>query len=43
MLVGSAAQARQWRDVGVLLVNYSTEVNVLMDGYRSALAEIRSQ
>jgi len=41
MLVSSAEQARQWRDAGVLLVNYSTEVSVLMDGYRSALGEIR--
>lgn len=42
MLVDSAEQARQWRDAGVLVVVYSTEVSVLMDGYRSALAEIRS-
>lgn len=41
MLVSSAEQARKWRDAGVLLVNYSTEVNVLLDGYRSALGEIR--
>ena len=41
MLVGSAEQARQWRDAGVLLVVYSTEVSVLMNGYKSALAEIR--
>ena len=42
MLVGSPEQARRWRDAGVLLVNYSSEGNVLMDGYKSALAEIRS-
>jgi 2-keto-3-deoxy-L-rhamnonate aldolase RhmA len=42
MLVNSAEQARQWRDAGVLLVNYSTEVNVMMEGYQSALAEIRN-
>ena len=42
MLVGSAEQARRWRDAGVLLVNYLSEGNVLMDGYKSALAEIRS-
>ena len=41
MLAGSAEQARQWRDAGVLLVVYSTEVSVLMNGYKSALAEIR--
>ena len=42
MLVGSPEQARRWRDAGVLLVNYSSEGNVLMDGYKSALAEIRA-
>ena len=41
MLVDSSEQARQWRDAGVLLVNYSTEISVLMDGYKSALSEIR--
>ncbi len=41
MLVGTAAQARKWRDAGVLIVNYSSEVNVLIDGYQSALREIR--
>ena len=41
MLVNSAEQARQWRDAGVLLVNYSSEANVLLDGYRSALSDIR--
>ena len=41
MLVNSAKQARQWRDAGVLLVNYSSEVDILLSGYRSALSEIR--
>ena len=41
MLVNSAEQARQWRDAGVLLVNYSSEANVLLEGYRSALSDIR--
>ncbi len=41
MLVHSSEQARQWRDAGVLLVNYSTEISVLMDGYKLALSEIR--
>ena len=41
MLVHSSEQARQWRDAGVLLVNYSTEISVLMGGYKSALSEIR--
>lgn len=41
MLVADAEQARQWRDAGVLVVNYSTEVNVLMSGYQSALSNIK--
>ena len=41
MLVADAEQARQWRDAGVLVVNYSTEVNVLMSGYESALSNIK--
>ncbi|HWC31154.1 MAG TPA: aldolase/citrate lyase family protein [Dehalococcoidia bacterium] len=42
MLVSSAAQARQWKQAGVLLLGYSSEVGVLQDGYRKALAEIRA-
>ncbi|MDA1280433.1 MAG: aldolase/citrate lyase family protein [Chloroflexi bacterium] len=42
MLVSSAEQARQWRDAGVLIVNYSTDVAVLMEGYRAAMNEIRA-
>ncbi|MBU88151.1 MAG: hypothetical protein FI685_01550 [SAR202 cluster bacterium] len=41
MLVNSHEQARHWRDAGVLIVNYSSDVSVLMDGYTSALKEIR--
>ncbi len=41
MLVGSVERARKWHNLGALLVNYSTEVNVLLDGYKSALSEIR--
>jgi 2-keto-3-deoxy-L-rhamnonate aldolase RhmA len=43
MLVGSAAEARKWREAGVLLLGYSSEVGVLQDGYRRALAEIKGQ
>jgi 2-keto-3-deoxy-L-rhamnonate aldolase RhmA len=42
MLVASAAQARQWKQAGVLLLGYSSEVGVLQDGYRKALAEIKA-
>jgi 2-keto-3-deoxy-L-rhamnonate aldolase RhmA len=42
MLVSSAAQARQWKEAGVLLLGYSSEVGVLQDGYRRALAEIKA-
>ena len=41
MLVGSSEEARKWHNLGVLVVNYSSEVNVLMDGYKSAVSEIR--
>jgi 2-dehydro-3-deoxyglucarate aldolase/4-hydroxy-2-oxoheptanedioate aldolase len=42
MLVSSSAQARQWKEAGVLLLGYSSEVGVLQDGYRKALAEIKA-
>lgn len=41
MLVDSAEQLKQWRDAGVLLLAYSSEVGVLQDGYRQALERIR--
>ena len=41
MLVGSSEEARKWHKRGVMVVNYSSEVNVLMDGYKSAVSEIR--
>ena len=42
MMATSAGQARKLHDAGVLLLNYSSDVNMLMDGYTSALAEIRA-
>ena len=41
MLVNSDAQARQWKEAGVMLLGYSSEVGVLQDGYRRALKEIK--
>ena len=41
MLVSSAEQARQWKDEGALLLAYSSEVQVLIDGFRHALAAIK--
>jgi 2-keto-3-deoxy-L-rhamnonate aldolase RhmA len=41
MMVTSAAQAHQLRDDGVLIVNYSSDVNILIDGYKVALSELR--
>ena len=41
MLVNSAEQARQWQEAGALLLAYSSEVNVLLDGYRRAMAAIK--
>lgn len=42
MLVSNSEQARQWKDAGALLLAYSTDVNVLQDGYRQALERIRA-
>jgi 2-keto-3-deoxy-L-rhamnonate aldolase RhmA len=41
MLVTSYEQARQWKEAGVMLLGYSSEVGVLQDGYRRALKEIK--
>lgn len=41
MLASSTAQVRQWRDAGVQLLAYSSEVGVLQDGYRAALQAIK--
>mgnify|MGYP003992190237 FL=1 len=41
MMATSAAQAHQLRADGVLIVNYSSDVNILIDGYKAALSELR--
>lgn len=41
MLVGSAEQARQWKEAGVLLLAYASEVEVLHGGFSRAMAEIK--
>jgi 2-keto-3-deoxy-L-rhamnonate aldolase RhmA len=41
MLVTHYEQARQWKEAGVMLLGYSSEVGVLQDGYRRALKEIK--
>jgi 2-dehydro-3-deoxyglucarate aldolase/4-hydroxy-2-oxoheptanedioate aldolase len=41
MLVSSAEQARKWRDAGVLLLVYGSEVDMLHGGFSRAMAEIR--
>src|SRR6266852_269582 len=41
MLVSSADQARQWKEEGALLLAYSSEVQVLIDGFRAALTAIK--
>ena len=41
MLTNSAEQTRQWQKAGALLLAYSSEVGVLQDGFRRALAEIK--
>jgi 2-keto-3-deoxy-L-rhamnonate aldolase RhmA len=42
MLVDSPEQARQWKDAGVLLLGYSSEVSVLHAGYAAAVAAIKA-
>ena len=41
MMATSAAQAHQLRADGVLIVNYSSDVKILIDGYKAALSELR--
>jgi 2-keto-3-deoxy-L-rhamnonate aldolase RhmA len=41
MLVNSYEQARQWKEAGVMLLGYSSEVGVLQEGYRRALKQIK--
>jgi 2-keto-3-deoxy-L-rhamnonate aldolase RhmA len=41
MLVSSAEQARQWKDAGVLLLVYGSEVDMLHGGFSRAMAEIK--
>lgn len=42
MLCASAEQARHWKEAGVLLLVYASEVEVLRAGYEGAMAAIRS-
>ncbi|HEX5080053.1 MAG TPA: aldolase/citrate lyase family protein, partial [Geminicoccaceae bacterium] len=41
MLVSSAEQARKWRDEGVLLLVYRSDVDILHAGFSRAVSEIR--
>ena len=41
MMVNSVEQANHWRDQGVMLINYTSEVDILLSGYRDVLAQIR--
>ena len=40
MLVNSIEQAEKWKKEGVLLLNFSSDVSVLMEGYKSAIEKI---
>ncbi len=42
MLAGSAEEAKYWRDAGALLLGYSSDVDVMLEGYRRALAQIKA-
>ena len=41
MLVSSAAQARQWKEAGALLLAYSSDADILHGGFARAMAEIK--
>jgi len=41
MLVSSQAQAKQWKDLGALLLVYSSDAEMLHTGFGQAMAEIR--
>jgi 2-keto-3-deoxy-L-rhamnonate aldolase RhmA len=41
MLASTPAQAKKWVDAGAQLLGYSSEVGVLQDGFRQALAQIK--
>ena len=41
MLVSSPEQARQWKELGALLLVYSTDVEMLQQGFSQAMARIR--
>ncbi len=41
MMVNSVEEARRWRDAGVTLIGYTSEVQVLQDGYRQVVKGIR--
>jgi 2-keto-3-deoxy-L-rhamnonate aldolase RhmA len=43
MLVSSAAQARQWKEAGALLLAYSSDADVLHGGFARAMAEIKGE
>lgn len=42
MLAGSAKEARYWRDAGALLLGYASDVDVMLAGYRSFIAEVNA-
>jgi 2-keto-3-deoxy-L-rhamnonate aldolase RhmA len=42
MLVSSAEEARRWKEAGALLLAYSSEVEVMHQGFVDALSRIRN-
>jgi len=41
MLVNSADEARRWRELGALLLVYSTDVDVIYDGFNVIAKQLR--
>ena len=42
MLAGSVDEAKKWREAGVKLLGYSSEMGVMLDGFRKAMAAIKA-
>lgn len=41
MLVTSAEQAQQWKQAGALLLVYLSDVEVMLNGFKQAMGQIR--
>ena len=42
MLCASAAEVKKWKDLGALLLAYSSDVEILHSGFSRAMAELKA-